>query len=94
MPGEPFLAADAGADYLPGLKKRIAEAGLTATMGALRINFEKSQEDMVRQVRRQIDHAQFLNLEWLLTFGFDKAEDNEKFYHAMTDAADYAQERK
>jgi sugar phosphate isomerase/epimerase len=63
-------------------------------MGALRINFEASQEDIVRQVRRQIDHAKFLNLEWLLTFGFDKKEDDEKFYHAMTDAADYAQERK
>jgi sugar phosphate isomerase/epimerase len=93
MPGEPFLAADSAADYLPGLKKRIAQSDLTATMGALRINFEASQEDVVRQVRRQIDHAQFLNLEWLLTFGFDKEQDNEKFYHAMTDAADYAQER-
>jgi len=94
MPGEPFLAADAAPDYLPGLKKRIAGAGLSATMGALRINFEASQEGIVRQVRTQIDHAQFLNLEWLLTFGFEKQEDNEKFYHAMTDAADYAQERK
>jgi sugar phosphate isomerase/epimerase len=94
MPGEPFLGADAGPDYLPSLKKRISEAGLRATMGALRINFEASKEDILRQVRRQIDHAQFLNLEWLLTFGFDKEEDHEKFYEAMTDAADYAQERK
>jgi sugar phosphate isomerase/epimerase len=94
MPGEPFLAPDSEASYLPTLKKRIAEAGLKATMGALRINFAASQEDIVRQVRRQIDHAEFLNLEWLLTFGFDKDEDQEKFYHAMTDAADYAQERK
>jgi sugar phosphate isomerase/epimerase len=94
MPGEPFLAADAAPDYLPSLKKRIAEAGLTATMGALRINFEASQEEIVRQVRRQIDHAQFLNLDWLLAFGFDKENDQEKFYRAMTDAADYAQERK
>jgi sugar phosphate isomerase/epimerase len=60
----------------------------------LRINFNASQEDIVRQVRRQIDHAQFLNLEWLLSFGFDKEGDHEKFYQAMTDAADYAQERK
>ena len=55
-------------------------------MGALRINFEVSQDDIIRQVRAQIDHAQFLNLEWLLTFGFDKEQDNEKFYHAMTQA--------
>jgi sugar phosphate isomerase/epimerase len=94
MPGEPFLAADADADYLPGLKKRIAEAGLTAIMGALRLNFEVSQEEMVQQIRRQIDHAEFLKLEWLLTFGVDKAEDFERYYKAMTEAADYAQERK
>jgi sugar phosphate isomerase/epimerase len=94
MPGEPFLGADADADYLPGLKKRIAEAGLTATMGALRLNFEFSQEEMVRQLRRQIDHAQFLNLEWLLNFGVDKAEDFSRYYKAMAEAADYAQERK
>ncbi len=94
MPGEPFLAADAGADYLPRLKQRLAEAGLVATMGSLRINFEKSQEDVVQQIRRQIDHAQFLNLEWLLTFGVDKAEDYQMYYKAMTEAADYAQERK
>ncbi len=94
MPSEPFLAADADADYLPGLKKRIAESGLTATMGALRLNFEISQEEMVHQIRRQIDHAQFLNLEWLLTFGVDKADDFARFYKAMADAADYAQERK
>jgi len=94
MPGEPFLADKPDTDYLPNLRKRIADAGLKATMGALRINFDTSQEDIVGQVRRQIDRAQFLNLEWLLTFGFDKAADQDKFYHAMSDAADYAQERK
>jgi sugar phosphate isomerase/epimerase len=94
MPGEPFLAADSDSDYLAGLKKRIAEAALKATMGALRINFEASQEDIARQVRRQIDHARFLNLEWLLTFGFDREEESEKFYQAMSEGADYAQERK
>jgi sugar phosphate isomerase/epimerase len=94
MPEEPFLSPQVGPGYLPGLKKRIADAGLTATMGALRINFETSQEDILRQVQRQIDHAQFLNLEWLLTFGFDKESDQGKFYKVMADAADYAEERK
>ena len=46
-----FLGGDSETDYLPGLKKRIAGAGLTATMGALRINFEASPEDIVKQVR-------------------------------------------
>jgi sugar phosphate isomerase/epimerase len=94
MLGEAFLAADVDADYLPGLKKRITDSGLKATMGALRPNFEVPQEEMVQQIRRQIDHAQFLNLEWLLTFGADKAENFSRYYKAMTDAADYAQERK
>ncbi|HEY3863095.1 MAG TPA: sugar phosphate isomerase/epimerase [Verrucomicrobiae bacterium] len=93
MPEEPFLAAESKERYLPELAKRVADAGLTASMGALRINFDASQDAIVKQVRKQIDHAQFLKVEWLLTFGFDKKADGQKFYHAMADAADYAQER-
>jgi sugar phosphate isomerase/epimerase len=94
MPGEPFVAADASDDYLAELKKRIAAAGLTATMGALRLNFSLALPDAIQQVRRQIEHARFLNLEWLLTFGADHEEDYGKFYRIMADAADYAQEHK
>lgn len=94
MPEEPFLGADASEDYLAGLKKRIAASGLTATMGSLHGNFSSSLEDAIQQVRRQIDHAQFLNVEWLLTFGVDKKEDYANYCRAMADAADYAQERK
>jgi sugar phosphate isomerase/epimerase len=94
MPEEPFLAADASDDYLTGLKKRIAASGLTATMGALRVNFSSSPNDAIQQVRRQIDHAQFLNVEWLLTFGVDKKEDYASYYRAMAEGADYAEERK
>lgn len=94
MPEEPFLAAAASDDYLAGLKKRIAASGLTATMGSLRINFSLSLDDAIQQVRRQIDHAQFLNVEWMLTFGVDKKEDYANYCRAMADAADYAQERK
>ncbi|HUD46040.1 MAG TPA: sugar phosphate isomerase/epimerase [Candidatus Baltobacteraceae bacterium] len=94
MPDEPFLAADASGEYLAGLKNRIAASGLTATMGSLRINFSSSLDGAIQQVRRQIDHAQFLNLEWLLTFGVDNKEDYAHYCRAMADAADYAQERK
>jgi sugar phosphate isomerase/epimerase len=93
MPGEAFLAAASETDYLPGLKKRIAESGLTATMGSLRLDFKVSQEDLLQEVRRQIDHAAFLNLEWLLTFGVDKEADYPRYFKAMSDAADYAQHR-
>jgi len=94
MPQEPFIGADASDDYLAGLKKRIAESGLTATMGSLRVNFSPSLDEAIQQIRRQIDHAQFLSLEWLLTFGVDKKEDYGNYCRAMADAADYAQERK
>ncbi len=94
MPEEPFLAADASDDYLAGLKQRIAASGLTATMGSLRGSFSLPLDKVIKQVRRQIDHAQFLNVEWLLTFGVDKKEDYANYCGAMADAADYAQERK
>jgi sugar phosphate isomerase/epimerase len=94
MPDEIFIAGGATEDYLTHLKKRIADAGLAATMGSLRIKPELPLEEAIRDTRRQIDHAQFLNLEWLLTFGVDKKEYYEKYYAMMADAADYAQQAK
>jgi sugar phosphate isomerase/epimerase len=93
MPEEPFIGSEASDDYLAGLKKRIDASGLSATMGSLRINFSKGLDDAVRQIHRQIDHAQYLSLEWLLTFGVDKKSEYDDYYRAMTDAADYAQAR-
>jgi sugar phosphate isomerase/epimerase len=94
MPEEPFVGAAASDTYLADLKKRVAAADLTATMGSLRLDFSLSLPDAIQQTRRQIEHARFLNLEWLLTFGADHEEDYEKYYRMMADAADYAQERK
>ena len=94
MPGELFIAGDVTEEYLTGLKKRIADSGLTANMGSIRVKPELSLPEAIRDTRRQIDHAQFLGLEWLLTFGVDKKEYYEKYYQMMSDAADYAQERK
>ena len=93
MPKEPFLAPDASAAYLTGLKKRIDDSGLRATMGSLRINFGVSQKELLEQVRHQIDNAAYLKLEWLLTFGADKEADYPRYYKAMAEAADYAQQR-
>jgi sugar phosphate isomerase/epimerase len=94
MPEESFLAADASDDYLAGLKKRIAASGLTPTMGSLRGSFSGPPDDAIKAIRLQIDHAQLLNVEWLLTFGVDKKEDYANYCRVMTDAADYARERK
>jgi sugar phosphate isomerase/epimerase len=76
------------------LKKRIADSGLAANMGSLRVKPELPLAEAIRDTRLQIDHAHFLNLEWLLTFGVDKTEYYEKYYQMMADAADYAQQLK
>jgi sugar phosphate isomerase/epimerase len=94
MPDEPFIAAESTDEYLTSLKKRIADAGLAVNMGSLRVKPQLPLEEAIQNTRRQIDHAQFLNLEWLLTFGVDKKEDYEKYYKMMADAADYAQQAK
>jgi sugar phosphate isomerase/epimerase len=94
MPGEQFLAADVSEEYLTGLKHRIRASGLNANMGSLRIKSELPLEEAIADLRKQIDHAEYLKLEWLLTFGTDKKEYYEKYYKMMADAADYSQERK
>jgi sugar phosphate isomerase/epimerase len=90
MPQSPFIAADATDEYLTDLKGKIAAAGLHANMGSLRVKPDLALEAAIEDTRRQIDHARFLKLEWLLTFGVDKKEDYDKYYKMMTDAADYA----
>lgn len=90
MPDEPFIGSSATMEYLSGLKKRIAAAGLRSHMGSLRVNLDLELRDAIKDMRLQIDHAQFLGLGWLLTFGTDKKEHYEKYYKMMSDAADYA----
>ncbi|HKQ92830.1 MAG TPA: sugar phosphate isomerase/epimerase, partial [Blastocatellia bacterium] len=51
---EPFIGADATPEYLENLKKRIAESGLVANMGALRSRHNISLEDSIRDVRKQL----------------------------------------
>ncbi len=94
MPEEPFTGSQATDEYLTNLKKRIAGAGLAANMGALHVQPGLPLEEAIRDVRRQIDHAQYLNLEWLLTFGVDEKEHYETYYKMMADAADYAEQAK
>ena len=93
MPGEPFIGAEATDDYLVELKKKLEHSGLSATMGSLHTNFSNSLDDAIQQTRRQIDHAHYLDLEWLLTFGVDKKSEYENYYRVMADAADYAEAR-
>ena len=94
MPDEPFIGVDATPEYLANLKKRIAASGLVANMGALRTKSGVALAEEIKDVRQQIDHAKFLGLEWLLTFGVDKPSDYENYYKTMADAADYGAEQK
>jgi len=91
---EPFIGADATPEYLARLKQRLAASGLTANMGALRSRHDIPQDESIKEVRRQIEHADALALPFLLTFGVDKPEEYEHYYKVMSDAAAYAQERR
>lgn len=91
---EQFIGADATPEYLDGLKKRIAAGGLKANMGALRSRHNIALEDSTKEVRKQIDNAKFLGLQFVLSFGVDKLEELPHFYKVMSDAAAYADERK
>ena len=90
MPDEPFLGVDGTQEYLENLKKKIQAAGLKANMGALRTRPDLEFAEAVKDTRTQIDHAKFLGLETVLTFGVDKPEQFENYYKMMADAADYS----
>src|ERR1043166_7599020 len=92
-PKEPFTGSDATPEYLAALKKRIAARGLVVNMSALRTKDDLPLEEETRDLLKQIDNAKFMGVEFLLTFGVNKAEHFEKYYHVMHDAAAYAQER-
>ncbi|HWD19605.1 MAG TPA: sugar phosphate isomerase/epimerase family protein [Verrucomicrobiae bacterium] len=91
--GEPFIAAHATDEYIATLKQKISVSGLVATMAALSAKVDGSVEDGIKDVRTQIDHAQTLGLQYLLTFGVDDQAQYETYCKVMADAADYAQER-
>jgi sugar phosphate isomerase/epimerase len=92
-PKEPFIGSDATAEYLAGLKKKIAARGLAVNMGALRIEFDLPLAEQIKDIRQQIDNGKTMGVEFLLTFGADKAAQYENYYKLMQDAATYAQER-
>ncbi|MGH9838424.1 MAG: twin-arginine translocation signal domain-containing protein, partial [Blastocatellia bacterium] len=90
---EPFISADATPEYLENLKKRIASIGLKANMGALRSRHNVPIEESIREVRKQIDNAKLLSLQYVLSFGADKPEEFVHYFKVIGDAAGYAQEK-
>ena len=91
--GEPFIGSTATPEYLDELKKKIGARDLKANMGALHLKNNISVPDSIKDVRKQIDNAKRLGLEFLLTFGTDDPRDYANYYRIMADAAAYAHER-
>ncbi len=90
---EPFIGPDATPEYLENLKKRLAESGLVANMGALRSRHNIPLEDSIKEVRKQIDNARFLSLKYALSFGADNPDQFGHYFKVMSDAAAYGQEK-
>ena len=77
---QPLTGADATEEYLADLKKKIAARGLTAVMTALRTKDDLPLDEQIKGMRKQIDNAKFVGVEFLLTFGVAKEEHYEKFF--------------
>lgn len=86
-PGEQFTGPTATPDYLDSLKSRIRERGLAVNMSALRFMMDAPLPDLISNVRKQIENAARMELQFLLTFGVDKPEYYENYYRLMADAA-------
>jgi sugar phosphate isomerase/epimerase len=84
---EAFTSAAATPEYLDALKKRIARHGLAVNMTAIRFKPEVPLADNIGDLRKQIENAARLNLQFMLTFGVDKPEHYENYYRLMADAA-------
>ncbi|CAN5869690.1 hypothetical protein BH10CHL1_BH10CHL1_32420 [soil metagenome] len=90
---EPFIGAETNSAYLANLKQRIATSGLTANLGALHTRHNIPLEDSIRDVRKQIDNAHFLSLQYVMSFGADNPEDFAHYFKVMHDAAAYAADK-
>jgi sugar phosphate isomerase/epimerase len=91
-PKNPFIASIATPEYLAEMKKKIAARGLTVNMAALRLNEKTTVEEQIKDVRKQLDNAKFMGVEFALTFGAGDAAHYENYYKVMQAAAPYAQE--
>jgi sugar phosphate isomerase/epimerase len=91
--GEAFTSSAATPDYLDRLKKRLTQRGLTANMTVIRFRPEAALAENIADLRKQIENAARMELEFMLTFGVDKPEHYENFYRLMADAAAQGEKR-
>jgi sugar phosphate isomerase/epimerase len=85
--GEVFTASAATPDYLEGLKRRIAQRGLSVNVTAIRLRPEAGLDENLKDLHKQIENAARLELKYMLTFGVDRPEYYENFYRLMAEAA-------
>jgi sugar phosphate isomerase/epimerase len=90
---DPFIGDEATTDYLASLKTAIANSGLTAVMGSLRSRHDVPLAETVTSLRTQIDHAAFLGLASVITFGTEHADQVDQYLASMADIAAYAQQK-
>ncbi len=90
---EPLIGGDAKPAYLATLKQKIEASGLSANMGALHSRHNIPLEDSIRDIRKQIDNAHLLSLQYVMSFGADNPEDFAHYFKVMNDAAAYADEQ-
>jgi sugar phosphate isomerase/epimerase len=90
---DPFIAADATPEYLDGLKRALAESGLTANMGALRSRHDIPLEETVKSLEKEIDNAAFLGLKYVMTFGIEDPAQYDHYFQSMAQAAAYGAEK-
>jgi len=89
--GEAFTSAGAAKEYLDGLKQRIAQRGLTVNMTAIHFRADAPLADNISELRKQIENAARLELQFMLTFGVDQPAHYDNFYRLMGDAAAQAE---
>jgi len=82
-PHDPFIGEDAAPEYLASLKAAIAASGVRAVMGSLRSRHDIPLAETITSLHRQIDHAAFLGLESVITFGTDHADQVDHYLKSM-----------
>ncbi|MDB6130904.1 MAG: family glycosyltransferase, partial [Verrucomicrobiales bacterium] len=87
---EPFTASRATSEYLENLRAAIKKHGLKPIMTALRTRHDISVADSVEDMKKQMDHANLIGVDYALTFGVDKPAQYEHYYQVMSEAAKYA----
>ena len=87
---EPFTSSGATQPDLELLRDRIKKSGLDVNVAWLRTNHDMPLTDVIMDARKQVDHASFLGVKFLLTMGVDQVDMYEHVYQVMADVAAYA----